>query len=183
MSGAALTPLRRRVLVAIAAGPEGDLQEIGYRFSSNPRGLPIVFRRPQAATRFGCKLAAPLRHAGLIEAARAGGGRRWVRVTERGRVALRQTETLALRDVALFPQSGREATIEEAVTAIRTAARRQCRGQARETPTICGRDGPGKGICPSCPRRAAEWAVPVLTAMLKGARGATTDSPREDPTP
>jgi hypothetical protein len=86
-----LTPLRRRILAHLEQRGEMDIQEIGYEFSSNPRGMRDVFKTPQAATRFGSMLAAPLLRAGLIqEGTESFAYRQKLRITPSGRTALRK---------------------------------------------------------------------------------------------
>lgn len=90
--GCTITSLRRRILATLEQRGPMDIQEIGYEFTSNPRGLPQGFRHPAAATRFGGMLAAPLRAAGLLHTSdERFGCRRKLEITAAGRVALRRS--------------------------------------------------------------------------------------------
>jgi hypothetical protein len=85
-----LTPLRRRILASLDQQGPMDIQEIGYEFSSNPRGLKHTFKHPAAATRFGGMLMAPLREAGLVWASSERFAYRYkLMISDAGRALLR----------------------------------------------------------------------------------------------
>ena len=94
MSGAPttrLTPLRRRILSHLEQRGELDIQEIGYEFSSNPRGLRDIFKHPAAATRFGGMLMAPMGDAGWVQQGHEKfAHRRKIAITSLGRRVLRE---------------------------------------------------------------------------------------------
>lgn len=86
-----MTPLRRRILAALEQRGELDIQEIGYEFSSNPRGLKVTFNHPAAATRFGGMLVAPMMKEGLIERGKQRFSyRNKMQITLKGKTALRE---------------------------------------------------------------------------------------------
>ena len=86
-----LTPLRRRILARLEQAGDMDIQEIGFEFSANPRGLSTVFKHPAAATRFGGMLTAPMKKAGWVEEGwERFAWRRKLRITAKGREALRR---------------------------------------------------------------------------------------------
>ena len=70
-----MTPLRRRVLVMLAAGGSQRGQDIGFEFATNRKDASRqAFRTPQAATRWAAAFMAPLVAAGMVHRAGTGLG-------------------------------------------------------------------------------------------------------------
>jgi len=84
-TGMRLTAVRRRALALLAQRGPLDIQEVGAAMAPQERG----FKSPQAETRFGGSIMAPLRKAGFVVESSQRFAWRWrLLITDAGRTAL-----------------------------------------------------------------------------------------------